>query len=311
MQGLRRIIRRARASSFKVNLSELNAATCRMRLMVMAVNTSETKSFFDFRNYSRQNVERLASQFKQAEPFPHLVFEDFLNLTPDEMAGVYPVPDWPHWNRRKDFYQQGKMYCRDTDIIPPLISSLLYELSAPPFLKFLESVTGIDGIIPDPYYEGGGLHCSGPEGVLMPHTDFHFYDRLKLYRRINLLLYLNPVWEESFGGCLELWEKGAKQPAKLVVPKWGTCVIFRTDDQSVHGFSTPISKGHWRRSIALYYYCSQETARFSGDTNTYWQQHGAQSGMNRLRLLWYQLLTRGAHKLSHLAHQANPNKEPS
>ena len=144
----------------------------------------------------------------------------------------------------------------------------------------------------------------------MPHTDFHYYDRLKLYRRLNLLLYLNPVWEESFGGCLELWEKAAQRPAKLVVPKWGTCVIFRTDDQSVHGFSTPIEQGHWRRSLALYYYSSREAARFSGDGFTYWQQHGRQSGMNRLRVRLYQLLTRAARRLSHIAHRANPNKEP-
>lgn len=271
--------------------------------------TSEKKKLFDFRTYSREHVERLASEFRQADPFSHLVLEDFLNLTPDEAAGVYPAPDWPYWNKRNDFYQSGKMYCRDMDVIPPLISSMLCELSSPPFLRFLETVTGIGGIIPDPYYEGGGLHCSGPGGRLMPHTDFHYYDRLKLYRRLNLLLYLNPGWEESFGGGLELWEKGAKHPAKLVVPRWGTCVIFRTDDQSVHGFSTPIAEGHWRRSIALYYYSSLEAAHFSGDAFTYWQQHGTQSGLNRLRIRWYQILTQAARKVSDIAHKANPNKE--
>lgn len=279
-------------------------------MTVSVTTTSERKNFFDFRTYSQGRVEQLASEFRQAEPFPHLVIEDFLNLAPDEAAGVYPTPDWPHWNKRNDFYQSGKMYCRDTDVIPPLISSMFYELSSPPFLRFLESVTGIGGLIPDPYYEGGGLHCSGPAGVLMPHTDFHYYGRLKLYRRLNLLLYLNPGWEEDFGGCLELWEKGAHQPAKLIVPDWGTCVIFRTDEHSVHGFSTPVKPGHWRCSVALYYYSSQEAARFSGDAYTHWQQHGTQSGLNRLRIRCYRLLTRVARKLSHIAHQANPNKEP-
>jgi hypothetical protein len=272
--------------------------------------TSERKSFFAFRSYAPELVERLASQFKLAEPFPHLLLENFLELTPGQMEGVYPAPDSPHWNRRRDFYQSGKMYCRDTDILPPLISSMFHELSAPPFLRFLESVSGIPGLIPDPYYEGGGLHCSGPEGVLMPHTDSHYYEKLRLYRRINVLVYLNPEWEESFGGSLELWEKGAKQPAKLVVPKWGTCVIFRTDDRSVHGFSTPVSEGRWRRSLALYYYSSHDTVRFSGDPNIYWQQHGRHTGMNRLRVRSYLLLTRAAHWLSSLAHRANPNKEP-
>ena len=270
----------------------------------------DRESFLDFRAYAPERVERLASEFRHAAPFPHLVIDDFLRLTPDEMAGVYPAPDWPHWGRRDDFYQSGKMFCRDTDVIPPLLTSLFYELSAPPFLRFLEAVTGIGGLIPDPYYEGGGLHCSGPGGRLMPHTDFHYYERLKLYRRLNLLLYLNQEWEESFGGCLELWEKGAERPAKLVVPGWGTCVIFRTDDRSVHGFSAPVREGHWRRSIALYYYSSREAVQFGGDEFTYWQQHGAPSGLNRLRLRWYKLLKRAARKVSDLAHKANPNKEP-
>lgn len=263
-------------------------------------------TFFAFRDYP---VEQLASQFTAAQPFPHLVIQNFLNLTPAEVLDSYPAPDSPHWNKRRDFYQSGKMYCRDVDVLSPLMLSMFQELSSPPFLRFLESVTGISGLIPDPYLEGGGLHCSGPGGVLMPHTDFHFYDRLKLYRRINLLLYLNPEWEESFGGCLELWQKGAQKPAALVVPNWGTCVIFRTDDQSVHGFSTPIEEGRWRRSIALYYYSSHEAARFSGDGHTYWQEHGSQKGLNRLRLRWYQLLMRIIHRLSALAHRANPNKE--
>jgi len=272
--------------------------------------TGETKSCFKFREYSDSQVKHLAAEFEHAQPFPHLVLEKFLNQTPVELAGSFPAPDWPHWHKREDFYQSGKMYCRDTDVIPSPILSIFHELSSPPFLKVLESVTGIEGLIPDPYYDGGGLHCSGPAGVLMPHTDFHYADRLRLYRRLNLLLYLNPEWDASWGGCLELWEKGSQRPAKVVAPNWGTCVIFRTDDQSVHGFSTPIEAGHWRCSIALYYYTSREAARFSGDAFTYWQQHGKQSGMNRLRLRWSQLLTRAAHRLSSIAHRANPNKEP-
>ena len=270
--------------------------------------TGDRINLFDFRNYAPEQVAQLASQFQTAEPFPHVVFENFLNLGPDEMVGVYPAPEWPHWNKRNDYYQSGKMYCRDTDILPPLISSMFYELSCPPFLRFLESVTGIDKLIPDPYYEGGGLHCSRPGGILSPHTDFHYYDRLGLFRRLNLLLYLNPVWEESFGGCLELWKKGSQKPAKLIIPKWGTCVIFCTDDRSVHGFSTPVTKDFWRCSIALYYYSSQETARFSGDRNVYWQQHGSQTGIDRLRMRLYKILTRAARRLSQMAHQANPNK---
>ena len=276
----------------------------------LAKISGDRMNLFEFRNYAPAYVSQLAVRFQKAEPFSHVVLENFLSLSPDEMAGVYPAPEWPHWHKRNDYYQSGKMYCRDTDILPPLVSAMLSELSSPPFLRFLESVTGIGKLIPDPYYEGGGLHCSRPDGVLAPHTDFHYYDRLGLFRRINLLLYLNPVWEESFGGCLELWEKESRHPAKLIVPRWGTCVIFRTDDRSVHGFSTPVAKDLWRCSIALYYYSSREAADFSGDSNVYWQEHGVHSGIDRLRISLYRILTRGARRLSQMAHRANPNKEP-
>jgi hypothetical protein len=72
---------------------------------------------------------------------------------------------------------------------------------------------------------------------------------------------------------------------------------------------TMLTKDFWRCSIALYYYSSQEAARFSGDTNVYWQQHGSQTGIDRLRIRLYRVFTRAARRLSRMAHQANPNKE--
>ena len=103
----------------------------------------------------------------------------------------------------------------------------------------------------------------------MPHTDFHVYRRLRLYRRLNVLLYLNPGWRDDDGGALELWEGGGEEPVKAVAPDWGTCVIFETDTHSVHGFSTPVTpRGGWRRSIALYFYTSEDTDSFGGDANT-------------------------------------------
>ena len=42
----------------------------------------------------------------------------------------------------------------------------------------------------------------------------------------------------------------------------------------MHGFPVPIAPGHWRRSIALYYYTAHENSTFSGDSTTYWRHHG-------------------------------------
>ena len=39
------------------------------------------------------------------------------------------------------------------------------------------------------------------------HADFNRYARYDMHRRVNVFIYLNPNWTESYGGHLELWSK--------------------------------------------------------------------------------------------------------
>ena len=193
------------------------------------------------------------------------------------------------------------------DLIPEPFKTLIHEVSSPAFLRALEKLTGIDKLIPDPYLVGGGLHLSGPGGILAPHTDFHIYDGLNLYRRVNMIVYLNEDWDESYGGCLELGEAG--KPSATVVPRWGRIMIFTTDAKSIHGFPKPIVEGRWRRSVALYYYTTEEAADFSGDSTTHWRLHGEQKGVVRkLRFGPFKTLLQASRGFSLLAHLANPNQ---
>jgi len=259
-----------------------------------------------YRSLPAPAVDELAARFRAAKPFPYLQISDFLQVSPEEVLPEFPTPEWGDWHRFKDHYQYQKMYYNDIDGVPPSLRALILDLCSPAFLRFLEKVTGIEALLPDPYLDGGGLHCSGPGGILAPHTDFHINQRLQLFRRLNVLLYLNQEWEQEYGGCLELYKKGSDSPAVTVVPKWGTRVIFRTDDDSLHGFSKPIVGDRWRRSIALYYYTSAEAARFSGDRDTHWKTHGKLSGLGSARLKLYQSLMRCSRLFSSLAHRANP-----
>ena len=254
-------------------------------------------------------MRALRAEFSEAKPFPHLAIPDFIKIPQDSLLAAFPKPDWEGWQGFQDAYQTSKRFCQDIDRIPQLPAAMIHDLSSPAFLEFLGAVTGIPRLMPDPYLEGGGLHMSGPRGVLTPHTDFHSYLKLKLYRRVNVLVYLTPEWRPEFGGCLELYEKGGATPVRSIVPTWGTCVVFRTDDRSVHGFSKPTAEGKWRRSIALYYYTSEEPADFSGDETTHWQAHGRQTGTRTVRLWLYMLFLRGSRLCSRLAHQVNPNLE--
>jgi hypothetical protein len=263
---------------------------------------------FRFHRCDDATVESLAKKFHEARPFPHIVLDDVIEGDRAKVTQSFPDVDWAGWHKFQDGYQVGKMYCQDIERIPPPWDAMLRELCEPAFLSFLERVTGIDALIPDPYLEGGGLHCSAPGGILAPHTDFHIYRRLNLYRHVNVLVYFNEAWAESDGGCLELYAHAGGDPEVTVVPTWGRCVIFRTDDHSIHGFSKPVvSHGRWRRSLALYYYTSQESPEYSGDTTTYWRTHGDHTGAGRARLAIYRGLIFASRSLAYLAHRLNPN----
>jgi len=249
----------------------------------------------------------LREDFMAARPFRHIAVDDFLAVPPDRIAQAFPAPSWPGWNGFNDSYQHNKRYCGDIEKIPPLFQAMIHDLCGPAFLAFLEQVSGIRGLIPDPYLVGGGLHCSGPGGILAPHADFHHYARLELFRRINVLVYFNPAWKAEHGGCLELYEKGASTPEREIVPEYGRMVMFLTDDRSIHGFSRPVQgDDRWRRSLALYYYTSEETEQFSGDSDTHWQSHGRHNLPDLARLAAYKGFLRVSRFFSRLAHSANP-----
>jgi hypothetical protein len=252
------------------------------------------------------DADRLRQEFAAARPFPHVVIEDVLTPDARSLASAFPPIDWGDWHRYPDEYQRVKMICKDIEQIPAPLKALIGELSSPSFLGFLERISGIDALLTDPYLEGGGLHCSGPGGILAPHTDFHLYRRLQLYRRLNLLLYLNESWEAEWGGCLELFAPTVSTPERVVVPTWGKCVIFRTDDRSPHGFTKPITGERWRRSVALYYYTAEEDAEYSGDTNTYWRQDRETATIRRARQRAYQALIFGSRTLAFAAHRIDP-----
>ena len=118
------------------------------------------------------------------------------------------------------------------------------------------------GLIPDPHLFGGGIHSTINQGLLKMHADFNWHNRLKLYRRLNLLIYLNKNWREDWGGELLLARrKESRLNAEVsVAPCFNTTVIFTTTDHSFHGHPEPmcLPVGQARNSIALYYYVSEK-----------------------------------------------------
>ena len=135
------------------------------------------------------------------------------------------------------------------------IKELFIFFNSPPFLGFLENLTGINGLIPYSYFFGGGFQEISNSGKLGIHADFRIHEKLKLQRRINVLIYLNKSWSTQYGGNLEIWEKSMKNLCISVQPIFNRCVIFNTESNSFHGHPEPLKtpKNVARKSIALYY----------------------------------------------------------
>ena len=51
------------------------------------------------------------------------------------------------------------------------LDRLFAALRSEPFVRFLELLSGIGGLVPDPGYEGSGVHLTGEGGLLAVHHD--------------------------------------------------------------------------------------------------------------------------------------------
>jgi 2OG-Fe(II) oxygenase superfamily len=191
-----------------------------------------------------------------AKPYPHVVFDDFFDPSLiDLILEEFPKPDAIRW-QKFDNPQEIKLASAAETSFGPATRLLLYHLNSATFLQFLSTITGIDNLIPDPSFEGGGLHQIVPGGKLGVHTDFNKHRDFGLDRRLNLLLYLNKNWKEEYGGHLQLWDKEMTHCEAKVLPVFNRVMIFGTNDFTYHGHPDPLQspEGMTRKSLALYYF---------------------------------------------------------
>ena len=207
-------------------------------------------------------IQTMSQIYKQAKPFPHIVIDNLFDPTVlDELLDDFPgVEDdfWDSFNNQKEV----KLASKSELNFPPRIRGFLDKLNSANFLRLLEKLTGIEGLVPDPYYYGGGLHQIERGGKLGIHADFNRHISFKLDRRLNLLVYLNKNWKEEYGGSLELWNKSMTKCEDKVLPVFNRCVVFSTTDTSYHGHPDPLTcpEGWTRKSLALYYYSNGRPA---------------------------------------------------
>jgi len=210
----------------------------------------------DFRKKLESLAKEKAEEYLSNKPFPHIYVDNFLPLEAAEAAlQDFPEPKQLAWSQF-DNRQERKLAFDEVEKLPRRLRDVLYFLNSRPMLQFLEVLTGIQNVISDPYFVGGGLHQIKRGGNLEVHADFNYHTQLKLDRRINLLIYLNKDWKEEYGGHFELWNKEMTRAEQKILPLFNRCAIFSTTSSSYHGHPTPLScpPDRTRKSMAIYYY---------------------------------------------------------
>jgi len=199
----------------------------------------------------------LRDQYANAEPFPHIALDGlFDDAALDTVLREFPSHDAMRWREFDTPLEKKLGYYHETSAISKSVREFLDAMNSFEMLLWLEALTGIEGLVPDPYFGGGGLHQIEPGGFLKIHADFNVHPKLKLDRRLNMLIYLNKNWRDEYGGHLELWDRDMSACRQKILPAFNRTVIFSTTDTSFHGHPHPLSapEGMSRKSVSLYYY---------------------------------------------------------
>tara|TARA_R110002153_G_scaffold64821_3_gene173696 strand:+ start:59308 stop:60006 length:699 start_codon:yes stop_codon:yes gene_type:complete len=213
-----------------------------------------------FNRNLKELLSEVKNEFHNNEPFEHLVIdnlfnEDILRSAREEIPRTRGIVNRYSDNNQLKVAVEGENLLQTEGNI----SKVLSALNSKEFVEFLNELTNIN-LTPDNTFRGAGIHHIPSGGKLGIHVDF---SRPKwnpnIYRRANVLLYLNEEWEDSWGGNLELWDNSIKNGGKCiksVPPLFNSLVIFGTKKESWHGHPHPLAcpQDRARQSFAAYYY---------------------------------------------------------
>lgn len=217
----------------------------------------------------------LAAEFSAAKPYCHICIDNFF----DADFAQRLLAEFPAFDKKRALNEAGEVGGKSVHEKIAKLSSSFSQLDeliqTTAFLRFVGVLTGIEGLRYDPYYFGGGTHENRHGQDLDPHIDFNRHPVERWHRRLNLILYLNSMWQDEWGGLLEIHRDpyAPDNQIKTIAPIFNRCVIFETNEISWHGFSKialPNDKvdATSRKSIALYFYTDSRPKAELADTHS-------------------------------------------
>jgi Rps23 Pro-64 3,4-dihydroxylase Tpa1-like proline 4-hydroxylase len=173
-------------------------------------------------------------QYGGGKPWSHVVIDDVVSgevasaITAEAASLPAGAID------RQLSRRQQKLSSNSLHELGSVTSAVLRELSGPPTIEFVESMTGIKGLVSDPSFCRAGLFVTPPGGWQRVHEDFRVHPHTHLWNRVIMLLYCSE-WNPAWGGELELWPPDMAEVGKRIEPRPGRMVLFETTRSHRHG----------------------------------------------------------------------------
>lgn len=181
------------------------------------------------------------------EPFRYWIIDDAVKVV---AADAVPPPEWSGWEvQYSNDCESGKRTARKE--LPGSIAGTLAALRSKESIAVWSNLLGY-AVEDDPTLHGGGLHVTKAGGHLNCHLDYDRHPFLWDKRRaLNLVAFVHPRWEESWGGRLLLCDPTGR-PAVRIDPSPGRLVAFEVSDLSYHGVEATTENSGERISVAAY-----------------------------------------------------------
>ncbi len=209
-----------------------------------------------------EGVKAQLGDYGKNPPFDHVVIDDFFTEEyAKRLSDEFPDFDSDVWHGYNNPIEI-KRVCNNWNVFPENTYQLFSYLNSRAFLDFL-STNLLDGrtLFSDNGLNGGGWHIHKKGGKLNTHLDYSVHPKLKLQRKLNIIIYMNPNWREEWGGALGLWgNESAERPGDLMASVWNKfnrAVLFDTTQNSWHGLPEPLlcPDNEARKSLAAYFLC--------------------------------------------------------
>ena len=240
----------------------------------------------------RSQTESLQVQYQKAKPFPHVVIDDlFAPEILDRIIAEFPSKQNRSWDDWSTQYQV-KSTSPGLTGLSTFTQLFCLWLGSAEFTAEITKITGVEDIFPDPMYHGAGLHEMFRGGWLDIHSDHtkHYY--LPMMRRLNLLIYLNRDWDESWGGGLELWDYKDNNQRINYPPHFNRTIIFPTTTKTLHGVPRKLTcpPERSRKLVSIYYWNPIPMPfLFKAGTPILWlsdRKKSLKRGLNKVKMLF-------------------------